>query len=180
MKYLKISACFFLCLILLASCGQNLNRIKDKLESCPEDMMYAPEMFSYLKNVENVNITTSDSMVTYFYTDEISCKNYKYRNINLHLKKHNSDLNKKIDSLVDSFVKEEDSAVNAVKHEFNGVGYAFTYEIRTDYGHTVMNIIFPVSKSVSAYYTLQLIEIPDKITSEILDKICADISLTRL
>lgn len=184
MKHIKTTLCFLLCLFMLVSCGKtdNTSYFKSQLQNSPEEMKYMPVIFSDYENKEEIKISVlKDNTVTYSLSGDITAKSgYKYQTINLHIKKHSGDINASIDSVVDSYVEEKDSAVKAVKHEANGRKYAITYEIRPDLKYTVLNVIYPAAENISVYFALRLMETPENINDKILDKICNDLEIVKI
>jgi len=184
MKRLTAVFCLFICLLAFSSCNKtdNTEHFVSQLQSCPDELRYMPELLSKYESVEKIKISVlADNTVTYSLKDKITAKSgYEYQNINLHIKKHTNNLNASIETIIDSYSAEKDSAVKAVKHEFDKRKYAVTYEIRPDLGYTVLNVIFPASENISAYFTLQLVDIPDSIDGKILDKICNDLEVIKI
>lgn len=184
MKNIKSIICLLLCLLSLAACGKtdNSDYFKSELKSSLEEMRYMPVLFSDYETPEDIKISVlADDTVTYSLNAGVKGgSGFEYQNINLHIKKHTSDISASIDSIIESYTVEKDSAVRAVKHEANGKKYAITYEIRPDLGYTVLNVIYPASENISAYFTLQLIDAPNEISDEILDKICSDLETVKL
>lgn len=184
MKHIKITLCLLLCLLTLAACGKvdNTTYFKSELKNSPEEMRYMPVLFSDYETPEDIKISVlADNTVTYFLNARVKADSgFEYQSFNLHIKKHTGNINSSIDSIVDSYTAEKDSAVRAVKHEANGRKHAITYEIRPDLGYTVLNVIYPATENISAYFTLQLVDTPKEISDEILDKICSDLDIVKL
>lgn len=184
MKRTSIFLCLVICLLSFASCSKTKNTeyFASQLQNCPEELRYMPEILSDYENSEEIKVSVlADNTVTYSLKNKVAAKSGKeYQNINLHIKKHTSDINTSIDLIVDSYTAEKDSAVKAVKHEIDGKKYAVTYEIRPDLKYTVLNVIYPAAENVSIYFTLQLAETPDAISDEILDEICNDLAVIKI
>lgn len=182
MKKTLISISLIFCIIFLASCGtNNTSYFKEKLTNAPDELLYMPVLLKKSENPDDIKTTISPDIVTYLYTDEAEGKSgYVYKNINLHIRKHSQNVDKMIETVVDSYSIEPNSAVKAVNYEFKNSKYAITYEIRPDLGYTVLNVIFAADENISAYYTMQLNLIPEDITDEILEKICTDTALIKL
>lgn len=184
MKKISIFLCLVICLLSFSACGKtdNTKYFASQLQSCSEELRYMPVILSDYENSEEIKISVlADNTVTYSLKNKVTAKSGKeYQNINLHIRKHISDINASIDSIVDSYAAEKDSAVKAAKHEYDGKKYAVTYEIRPDLEYTVLNVIYPASENISAYFTLQLADTPDEINSEILDEICNDLAVIKI
>lgn len=184
MKRLSIVLCLLICVFTFSSCNKtdNTEYFISQLQNCSEELKYIPEIFTDYEAVDEIKIfVLADNTLTYSLKNKLSAKSgYEYQNINLHIKKHSNNINNSIDSIIDSYTAEKDSAVKAVKHEYDGRKYAVTYEIRPDLGYTVLNVIFPASENVSAYYTLQLADTPDSVDEKTLDKICSDLEIIKI
>lgn len=184
MKKISLFLCLVICMLSFASCSKtdNTDHFVSQLQDCPEELRYMPEILSDYEAFEEIKVSVlSDSTVTYSLKNKVNGKSGKeYRNINLHIRKHSGDISSSINSIVDSYTAEKDSAVKATKHEIESKKYAVTYEIRPDLEYTVLNVIYAASENVSAYFTLQLVETPDEINSEILDKICNDLAVIKI
>ncbi|MEE1011331.1 MAG: hypothetical protein U0L11_04765 [Acutalibacteraceae bacterium] len=182
-KFIAI-LCLIICIFTFSSCNKtdNTGYFISQLNNSSEELMYYPDILSEYKNCEEIKISVlADSTVTYSLKNKVKAKSgYEYQNINLHIRKHTTDIDASIDSVIDSYTVEKDSAVKAVKHESNGRKYAVTYEIRPDLGYTVLNVIYAASENVSAYFTIQLADTPDSINEKILDKICNDLEIIKI
>lgn len=184
MKKASIILCLIICLVAFSSCNKtdNTEYIVSQLTNCPEELRYIPDILSNYEKYEDIKISVlSDSTVTYSLKEKVTAKSgYEYQNINIHIRKHKNDISSSIDSVIDSYTAEKDSAVKAVKHEFDGKKYAVTYEIRPDLGYTVLNVIYAASENVSAYFTVQLVDTPDSVDDKTLDKICSDLGIIKI
>lgn len=184
MKKISIFLCLLICISAFSSCSKtdNTEYFTSTLQNSPEELRYMPEIFAEYESVDSIKVSVlADNTVTFSLKDKVTAKSgCEYQNINLHIKKHSSNLNESIESIVDSYTAEKDSAVKAVKHEYDGRKYAVTYEIRPDFGYTVLNVIFPASDNISVYFTLQLVDTPDSVDEKILDKICNDLEVIKI
>lgn len=184
MKKTSVFLCLIICLVALTSCNKtnNADYFASQLNNCPDELKYMPDILSEYENCEEIRISVlADNTVTYTLKNKVTAKSgNEYQNINLHIRKHTNDISASIDTIIDSYTAEKDSAVKAVKHEIDGRKYAVTYEIRPDLGYTVLNVIYAASENVSAYYTLQLADTPDSVDEKLLDKICNDLEITKL
>ncbi len=183
MKAIKLSLCIILCLLALTSCAKNnTDYFASELQKCPEETQYMPLLFKSIDTPEDIKVSAlADGTATFTAEKEIKAESgniYQYANV--HIQKHNSDINGSIDKVIDTYVKETESVVNAVKHEYNGKNYAISHEIRPDLEHTVLNVIYPVTDNVSAFFALRLSATPDDITEELLDKICEDTEVIKI
>lgn len=184
MKHIKILLCFLLCVLSLASCTKidNSDYFASALQNCPEDTRYMPLLFKGFETPEDIKVSVlADDTVTFTVEKSMTAESgniYQYANV--HIKKHNSDINGSIDKTIDSYVEEAESAVKAVKHEYNGKKYAVSYEIRPDLDYTVLNVIYPITDNVSAFFALRLSKTPDSMTDELLNTICRDTEVIKL
>lgn len=184
MKHIKISFCILLCVFMLASCGKtdNTDYFASALQGSDEETRYMPLIFKSMDAPEDVRISSlADGTTTFTVEKSITAESGKtYQYANIHIQKHNSDINGSIDETIDSYVEEAESIVNAVKHEYGGKKYAVSYEIRPDLDCTVLNVIYPVTDNISAFFALRLSETPDSMTDELLDTICKDTEVMKI
>ena len=184
MKRLTAVFCMIICLFALSSCNKtdNTEYFLSQLNGASDELRYIPEILSEYEKADEIRISVlADSTVTYSLKNKVKAKSgYEYQNINLHIRKHTTEIGTSVDSVIDSYAAEKDSAVKAVKHEYDGRKYAVTYEIRPDLGYTVLNVIYAASENVSAYFTLQFVDTPDSVDEKILDKICDDLEVIRI
>ncbi|MBQ7122198.1 MAG: hypothetical protein IJO03_08075 [Clostridia bacterium] len=184
MKHIKISFCILLCVFMLASCGKtdNTDYFASALQGSDEETRYMPLIFKSMDAPEDVRISSlADGTTTFTVEKSITAESGNvYHYANIHIQKHNSDINGSIDETIDSYVEEAESIVNAVKHEYGGKKYAVSYEIRPDLDCTVLNVIYPVTDNISAFFALRLSETPDSMTDELLDTICKDTEVMKI
>lgn len=183
MKHIKISVCILLCVLMLTSCGssQNAEYVKSLIaEKTSEELMYMPKLLANYENTAKISVSAQQDVVTYYLSDTVESKNeLVYQYINLHIQKHSGgeNLDELIDETVDAFGSYE--TVKAVKHEYDGKKYAISYEIRPDLDIARITLVYALSDSVSAFYTLEIKDI-SAVDDKLLDDICEDTETIKL
>ncbi len=181
MKILKSTLAVVLCLFMLSSCqgnAKNSEYFKEKIEQAqtdiPENLRYYPEIFSDYETPEDIRIGVQNDSVSYSFKGSLTSKNkLEYQYITVNIQKQNKDVSAMIESLVESYNEE---GVTAELFEFDGKKHAVSYEIRTDRKYAVVNVIYPVSDYVSAFFAMEIRDLTE-INDDVLKKICSDIKL---
>lgn len=184
MNFFKICISFLLCAVILTSCSTVDNsayfreKITENSTEITEDMLYIPVIFKSIENGENVKVSVMPDTVSFFLADPVEAKSrMTYQNVNLHIRTHSDKVEKSIKSLTDSF--GEDDKVRIIKTEYKDKPYAVTYDIREDLDIIMINVIFPLSDYVSAFYTAQIKGII-KIDEDSVKKICKDLQMVKI
>lgn len=184
MKKSKITICILLCLLLLSSCkgtAKNTEYFKEKIDnaqiSVPTEVRYYPELFSEYENTDEITFYTDENTVYYCFTGSITSQNeIEYQIINVNIAKQSTNVAEFIPELVEQYNKD---GINTTYLEKNGKPYAITHEIREDMNRTIVNVCYPVSDYVSAYFALSLNGVTE-INNSIINKICSDTELIAL
>ncbi len=184
MKIFKTIICIILCAVMLASCSTTnntdyfRNHIEQTNSQIPDNMRYLPALFEDYTNTDEIKFTVMDNTVAYSLENEVEGKSgFTYKNINAHIRVHNDSVATVISGLSMSF--GDDDITKGVKHEYKDVTYAITYEIRPDTNVTSLNVIYPLSEFVSAYFTVT-IDGNENLDEKTLDKICKDLQMIKL
>lgn len=184
MKTLKIALSVILCLVMLAACGTTDNteyfrqHIEQTNSQIPDNMRYLPALLAKYENTDEIKFTVMDNTVAYSIDTAVEGKSgFTYSNLNAHIRVHNDNVATIIGALSMSF--GDDDITKAVKHEYKDVTYAITYETRPDTNVTSLNVIYPLSEFVSAYFTVT-IDGNEDMEEKPLDKICKDLEMIKL
>lgn len=184
MKTLKVVFSVILCLVMLASCSTTDNtdyfrqHIEQTNSQIPDNMRYLPALLASYENTDDIRFTVMDNTVAYSLDKSVEGKSgYTYSSLNAHVRVHNDNVATIIGALSMSF--GDDDITKAVKHEYKDVTYAITYEIRPDTNVTSLNVIYPLSEFVSAYFTVT-IDGTENMDEKTLDKICKDLEMIKL
>lgn len=184
MKTLKIALSVILCLVMLAACGTTDNteyfrqHIEQTNSQIPDNMRYLPALLAKHENTDEIKFTVMDNTVAYSLENTVEGKSgFTYSNLNAHIRVHNDNVATIIGALSMSF--GDDDITKAVKHEYKDVTYAITYETRPDTNVTSLNVIYPLSEFVSAYFTVT-IDGNEDMEEKTLDKICKDLEMIKL
>lgn len=184
MKTLKIALSVILCLVMLAACGTTDNteyfrqHIEQTNSQIPDNMRYLPALLAKYENTDEIKFTVMDNTVAYSIDTAVEGKSgFTYSNLNAHIRVHNDNVATIIGALSMSF--GDDDITKAVKHEYKDVTYAITYETRPDTNVTSLNVIYPLSEFVSAYFTVT-IDGNEDMDEKTLDKICKDLEMIKL
>lgn len=184
MKTLKIALSVILCLVMLAACSttDNTDYFRQHIEQTnfqiPDNMRYLPALLAKYENTDEIRFTVMDNTVAYSLENTVEGKSgFTYSNLNAHIRVHNDNVATVIGALSMSF--GDDDITKAVKHEYKDVTYAITYETRPDTNVTSLNVIYPLSEFVSAYFTVT-IDGNEDMEEKTLDKICKDLEMIKL
>ncbi len=184
MKIFKTIICVILCLVMFASCSttDNTDYFRDYIEQTnqqiPDNMRYLPALLEDYENVDEIKFTVMNNTVAYSLDTAVESKSgFTYSGINAHIRIHEDNVATVIGALSVSF--GEDDITKGAKHEYKGETYVVTYEIRPDTGTTNLNVIYPLSEFVSAYFTVT-INGTREMDEKSLDKICKDLQMIKL
>ena len=184
MKILKTVICFILCAVMLASCSTSNNteyfrqHIEQTNSQIPDSMRYFPELLEKYENTDEINFTVMDNTVAYSLEGAVEGKSgFTYSNINAHIRVHKDNVATVIGALSVSF--GDDDITKGTKHEYKDKTYVITYETRPDTNTTNLNVIYPLSEFVSAYFTVT-IDGTDNMDEKAFDKICKDLQMIKL
>lgn len=179
MKLLKSAVSVVLCLFMLTSCqsnAKNTKYFKDKIEQTDisESLRFYPELFSDYETAEDIRISVQNDSVSYSFKGSLTSKNkFEYQYITVNIQKQDKDISTMIESLVESY---NEDGVTSELFEFDGNKHAVSYEIILDRKFTVVNVIYPVSDYVSAFFAMEIKDLTE-INESVLKKICSDINL---
>lgn len=184
METVKSLLCILLCAVLLSSCstnGKNTEYFKEQIDnaqiSVPTEVRYYPELFSEYEKPDEITFYTDENTVYYCFTGNITSQNgLEYQHINVNIAKQTTNVADFIPKLVEQNNK---NGINTTYLEKNGKPYAITHEIREDMDRTIVNVCYPVSDYVSAYFALSLNGVTE-INNSIINKICSDTELIAL
>ena len=184
MKIFKTALCLILCLVMLASCSTTDNTdyfrqyIEQTNSQIPDSMRYLPALLSDYENTDEIQFTVMDNTVAYKLENKVESKSgFTYSGINAHVRIHNDNVSTVLSALSVSF--GDDDITKGVKHEYKGETYVVTYEIRPDTSTTNLNVIYPLSEFISAYFTVTINGTRD-MDEKTLDKICKDLQMIKL
>lgn len=184
MKFFKVFISFLLCAVILTSCSTVDNsayfreKISENIVETSEDMFYIPVIFRSIENSENVKVSVMPDTVSFFLADPVEAKSHiTYQNVNVHIRTHSENVENSVRALTDSF--GEDDKVRIIKTEYKDKPYAVTYDIREDLDIIMINVIYPISDYVSAFFTAQINGII-KIDENSVKKICNDLQMVKI
>lgn len=184
MKILKSVLCIILCAVMLTACGTSknveffTNYIEATNSQIPDYMRYLPEILANYENTDNITFHVADNSIAYSLDDSVEGKSgFTYSDITAYVRYHKDDVATVISGLSMSF--DEDDITKGVKHEYKEKTYAFTYEDAPGSETVNLNVIYPLSENVSAYYTVKLGG-NDNMDEKTLDKICKDMQMIKL
>ncbi len=184
MKIFKTVLCIILCIVMLAACSTTDNtdyfrqHIEQTNSQIPDNMRYLPALLADCENPDEIKFSVMDNTVAYSLDTAVEGKSgFTYSNLNAHIRVHNDNVATIIGALSMSF--GDDDITKAVKHEYKDVTYAITYESRPDTDTTNLNVIYPLSEFVSAYFTVTL-DGNENMEEKTLDKICKDLEMIKL
>ncbi len=184
MKILKSVLCIVLCAVMLTACGTSknveffTNYIETTNSQIPDYMRYLPEMLADYENTDDITFHVADNNIAYSLDASVEGKSgFTYSGITVHIRYHKDDVATVIGGLSMDF--DENDITKGVKHEYKDVTYAITYVDAPGSETVDLNVIYPLSGNVSAYYTVKL-DGNDNMDEKTLDKICKDMQMIKL
>lgn len=184
MKILKSALCIILCAVMLTACGtaKNVEFFTNYIEATnsqiPDYMRYLPEMLADYENTDDITFHVSDNNIAYSLDGPVEGRSgFTYSDITVHIRYHKDDVATVISGLSMDF--DMNDATKGVKHEYKDVTYAITYVDIPGIDTVDLNVIYPLSGNVSAYFTVKL-DGNDNMDEKTLDKICKDLQMIKL
>lgn len=181
MKILKSIFALVLCVITLSSCQNDVknteyfrNKIEQSQTDVSENLRFYPEFFSDYETPDDIRFSVQSDSVSCSFKGSLTSKNkLEYQYITVNIQEQNKDISSMIESLVESYNEE---GATAELFEFDGKKHAVSYEIILDRKFTVVNVIYPVSDYVSAFFAMEIRDLTE-MNDNVLKKICSDIKL---
>ncbi|MBR4859634.1 MAG: hypothetical protein IKU08_10685 [Clostridia bacterium] len=184
MKIFKSFLCVALCALMLTACGtaKNVEFFTNHIESTnsqiPDYMRYLPEMLADYEDTDDIRFHVADNKIAYSLEGSVEGKSgFTYSGITANIRYHKDSVATVISGLSMDF--DENDVTKGVKHEYKDVTYIFTYVDEPGKDTIDVNVIYPLSENVSAYFTVKL-DGNDNMDEKTLDKICRDMQMIKL